>query len=215
MVVGLFQVLSLNIPDHKVKRGKEMISNLVLQDTINGIKNIGRCELTIVDLEGKVVASTEEENNINRSDIVSFAESQADSQEIKGSMYFKVYDDYQVEYVVIVRGNEDMTMIGKLAAFQIQNLVIAYKEHFDKDNFIKNLLLDNLLLVDVYNRAMKLHIATNVKRVVYILNGLNKMFESSLKHNAVTRESFSRFCDKDPDRVDLSRLIPLIPYIRR
>ena len=41
MVVGLFQVLSLNIPDHKVKRGKEMISNLVLQDTINGIKNIG------------------------------------------------------------------------------------------------------------------------------------------------------------------------------
>ena len=73
MVVGLFQVLSLNIPDHKVKRGKEMISNLVLQDTINGIKNIGRCELTIVDLEGKVVASTEEENNINRSDIVSFA----------------------------------------------------------------------------------------------------------------------------------------------
>ena len=26
-----------------------MISNLVLQDTINGIKNIGRCELTIVD----------------------------------------------------------------------------------------------------------------------------------------------------------------------
>lgn len=53
------------------------------------------------------------------------------------------------------------------------------------------------------------------KRVIYILNGLNKMFESSLKHDAVTRESFSRFCDKDPDRVDLSRLIPLIPYIRR
>ena len=55
-----------------------MISNLVLQDTINGIKNIGRCELTIVDLEGKVVASTEAENDINRADIISFAESQAD-----------------------------------------------------------------------------------------------------------------------------------------
>jgi bacterioferritin-associated ferredoxin len=114
-----------------------MISNLVLQDTINGIKNIGRCELTIVDLDGKVVASTEDENTIDRNDIVIFAQSQADSQEIRGSMYFKVYDDYQVEYVVIVTGGEDMSMIGKLSAFQIQNLVIAEKEHFtrkaDKD----------------------------------------------------------------------------------
>ena len=37
-------------------------------------------------------------------------------------------------------------MIGKIAAFQIQSLLVAYKERFDKDNFIKNLLLDNLLL---------------------------------------------------------------------
>ena len=50
-------------------------------------------------------------------------------------------------------------------AFQIQNLLVAYKERFDKDNFIKNLLLDNLLLVDIYNRAKKLHIDTDVRRV--------------------------------------------------
>ena len=60
-------------------------------------------------------------------------------------------------------------MVGKMAAFQIQNLLIAYKERFDKDNFIKNLLLDNLLLVDIYNRAKKLHIDTEARRVVYIL----------------------------------------------
>ena len=60
-------------------------------------------------------------------------------------------------------------MIGKIASFQIQNLLVAYKERFDKDNFIKNLLLDNLLLVDIYNRAKKLHIETEVKRVVYII----------------------------------------------
>lgn len=56
-----------------------------------------------------------------------------------------------------------------MAAFQIQNLLVAYKERFDKDNFVKNLLLDNLLLVDIYNRAKKLHIETNVKRVVFII----------------------------------------------
>ena len=60
-------------------------------------------------------------------------------------------------------------MIGKIATFQIQNLLVAYKERFDKDNFIKNLLLDNLLLVDIYNRAKKLHIETEVRRVVFIV----------------------------------------------
>ena len=60
-------------------------------------------------------------------------------------------------------------MGGKLAAFQIQNLIVAYKERFDKDSFIKNLLLDNLLLVDIYNRAKKLHIEADVRRVVMIL----------------------------------------------
>lgn len=47
--------------------------------------------------------------------------------------------------------------------------MVAYKERFDKDNFIKNLLLDNLLLVDIYNRAKKLHISTDSRRVVYII----------------------------------------------
>ena len=64
-------------------------------------------------------------------------------------------------------------MVGKMAAFQVQNLLIAYKERFDKDNFIKNLLLDNLLLVDIYNRAKKLHIETEVRRCVFIVETKN------------------------------------------
>ena len=56
-----------------------------------------------------------------------------------------------------------------MVTFQIQGLLTAYKERFDKDNFIKNLLLDNLLLVDIYNRAKKLHIDTEVRRVVFIV----------------------------------------------
>ena len=158
-----------------------MISNLVLQDTINGIKTISKCDLTIVNLDGKVVASTRDDVTVMRSDIVSFAESQADSQEIRENRYFKVYDDYQLEYIVIASGDEDSVMVGKMASFQIQNLLIAYKEHFDKDNFVKNLLLDNLLLVDVYNRAKRLHIATDAKRVVYILESEQSKDYSTLE----------------------------------
>ena len=77
--------------------------------------------------------------------------------------------------------SEDVFMIGKIAAFQIQNLLIAYKERYDKDNFIKNLLLDNLLLVDIYNRAKKLHIDTDVRRVVYIIETKNEKDANALE----------------------------------
>ena len=75
-----------------------------------------------------------------------------------------------IEYVLISKGsNEDAGMIGKVAVSEIQNLIIAYKERYDKNNFIQNLLLDNLLLVDIYNRAKKLHIDVEVPRIVYMV----------------------------------------------
>ena len=58
-------------------------------------------------------------------------------------------------------------MLGRVAVCQIQNLIIAYRERYDKNNYIQNLLLDNMLSIDVYNRARKLHIETEVRRIVY------------------------------------------------
>ena len=147
-----------------------MISNQVLQNTLEGLKEISRTEFCVIDTDGKVLASTSAEFSIAPTDIQAFADSQAESQLVKGLQYFKVNDDYHLEYILVVNGeDEGAYIIGKLAAFQIQSLIIAYKERFDKDSFIKNLLLDNLLLVDIYNRAKKLHIDADVRRVVLIL----------------------------------------------
>ena len=148
-----------------------MISNQILQSTIDGLKNITRKELSVVEKEGKVIATTEE-NMIGRQidAVENFVGSQAESQLILGYQYFKIYDNGVPEYVVQVKGeDEEGYRIGKIAAFQIQSLLVAYKERYDKDNFIKNLLLDNLLLVDIYSRAKKLHIENNVSRIVYLI----------------------------------------------
>lgn len=146
-----------------------MISNQILQNTIEGLKTISRVELSVMDTDGKEVASTTDMSSCMKP-AVEFVQSPADSQEIQGYQYFKVYDEQQLEYILIAGGaGEDVYTIGKMVAFQIQSLLVAYKERFDKDNFIKNLLLDNLLLVDIYSRAKKLHIQTDVSRVVMIV----------------------------------------------
>ena len=147
-----------------------MISNQILQSTIEGLKGIARIDLCVLDAEGKILASTFKEQEDFEGVVGPFIDSPADSQVIRGHQFFKVYDETQLEYILVANGgSDDVYMVGKIAAFQIQNLLVAYKERFDKDNFVKNLLLDNLLLVDIYNRAKKLHIPTDVKRVVFIV----------------------------------------------
>ena len=147
-----------------------MISNQILQNTIDGLKNITKIDLCVIDTEGKVLATTFADSDGFVNPALAFMESPADSQVVSGCQFFKVFDEHQLEYVLLSNGNsEDVYMVGKIAVFQVQNLLVAYKERFDKDNFIKNLLLDNLLLVDIYNRAKKLHIETEVRRVVFIV----------------------------------------------
>ena len=147
-----------------------MISNQILQNTVEGLKQISRVELGIIDTEGNVLAATFPEAGDFSEPARIFANSPADSQEVQGYQFFKVYDETQLEYILLASGSTDDTyMIGKMAAFQIQGLLVAYKERFDKDNFIKNLLLYNLLLIDIYNIAKKLHINTDSRRVVFIL----------------------------------------------
>ena len=147
-----------------------MISNQILQNTIDGLKNITRTDLCVLDVEGKILAATFPDADSFSESAQSFVNSPADSQVVNGCQFFKVFDEHQLEYILLAYGDsEDVYMIGKIASFQIQNLLVAYKERFDKDNFIKNLLLDNLLLVDIYNRAKKLHIDIEVRRVVFLI----------------------------------------------
>ena len=147
-----------------------MISNQILQNTIEGLKGISRIDFCVLDTEGKALATTFEDTWNYESAVLSFVESPADSQVIQGCQFFKIFDEQQLEYVLLAGGeSEDVYMLGKIAAFQVQSLLVAYKERFDKDNFIKNLLLDNLLLVDIYNRAKKLQIDTEAKRVIFII----------------------------------------------
>ena len=63
---------------------RAMISNQILQSTIDGLKNITRKELSVVEKEGKVIATTEE-NMIGRQidAVENFISSPAESQLIQ------------------------------------------------------------------------------------------------------------------------------------
>ncbi|NLL78231.1 MAG: PucR family transcriptional regulator [Clostridiales bacterium] len=147
-----------------------MISNQVIQNSIDELKSITKVDICVMDLEGVSAASTFGEMELAAELILGFANSPADSQVIAGHHLLKIFDEGELSYVLIAKGfNDDVYMVAKIAVSQIQNLIVAYKERFDRNNFIQNLLLDNLLLVDIYNRAKKLHIEVEMSRAVFLV----------------------------------------------
>ena len=159
-----------------------MISNQIIQNSISELKEITKVDLCVMDLDGTQAASTFNADNIKALSIRSFIDSQADSQVIQDCHLFRVIDDNVTAFVVVAKGmSEDVYTIGRVAVCELQNLITAYKERFDKNNFFQNLILDNLLLVDIYNRAKKLHIPVDAKRAVFIIEPMNEKDSNSIE----------------------------------
>ena len=76
-----------------------MISNQILQNTIDGLREITRVDLCVLDMEGQVLASTENQPEDNSSEAAAFISSPADSQVVRGYQFFKVFDENQPEYI--------------------------------------------------------------------------------------------------------------------
>ena len=105
-----------------------MISNQILQSNIEGLKEITRIDLCVCDVEGRSWLPHSSMREEYESSILAFVDSPADSQVISGYQFFKVFDEHQLEYILLAKGgSDDVYMVGKLAAFQIQNLLVAYE----------------------------------------------------------------------------------------
>lgn len=147
-----------------------MISNQIIQTTIDDLRGITRIDLCVLDVNGSLIAATFDMEEVSKEVLDAFADSPAESQSFQGCHFFKVYDEGQLSYILLTRGTgDDAYMIGKVAVKQVEGLIVAYKQRFDRNNFIQNLLLDNLLLVDINNQAKKLHINQETLRVVYLV----------------------------------------------
>ena len=147
-----------------------MISSQVIRSSIEELRAISKVDLCVWDLEGKVVATTFDAEEITSALIEGFVQSPADSQVIGMHHLLKVLDEDEALFILDARGSsEEAYMLGRIAVSQLQHLIIAYKERYDRNNFFQNLLLDNMLLVDIYNRAKKLHIEAAVPRAVFLV----------------------------------------------
>lgn len=142
----------------------------LIKNAVEELHEITKIDLWVYDTQVNVVASTKDATEFNKETIESFIDSPADSQVIGNVHLLKVYDGIDIEYIVVSLGAaEEAHNVGRIAASQLRLLLSANKEKYDRDSFFQSLLMDNLLLVDVHNRATKLHLDINLPRIVYII----------------------------------------------
>ncbi|MCR4903286.1 MAG: helix-turn-helix domain-containing protein [Butyrivibrio sp.] len=147
-----------------------MISSQVIKTSISELNAITKVNLCVMNLNGEVVAETDEAYNLDKALITNFAASPVDSQVIGDTHLLKILDEGEPLFVLAAQGKgEDTHVVAKICVSQLQNLVIAYKEKYDRNNFFQNLMLDNMLLIDIYNRAKKLRIEAVVPRVILLI----------------------------------------------
>lgn len=153
-----------------------MLSNQILHKAVQDIKNITGFECAVWDDNGICVVMTSERMLSLEKEVEQFGTQEKQVERIKEDFgLFRIWDMDDPCYILVLRGeNPEISMAGRMGASQLTNLLFAYKEKMDKNRFIQNLLLDNMLLVDIYNQAKKMKIPAEQRRVVYVIESRNE-----------------------------------------
>ncbi len=73
-------------------------------------------------------------------------------------------------YLVFVEGNDLLaSKYASVLAVSFSNIKFYYDEKYDRGNFIKNIILDNILPGDIYLKARELYFNSDVMRTVILI----------------------------------------------
>ena len=78
------------------------------------------------------------------------------------------------DYAVFVEGTDEVAAkYASILAITLSSIKQYYDEKYDRNNFIKNVVLDNVLPGDVHVKARELHFSADISRVVLLIRILS------------------------------------------
>ena len=87
-----------------------------------------------------------------------------------GFTYMPFGSHAKPEYAVFVEGTDEAAAkYATILAISLYNIKQYYDEKYDRNNFIKNVVLDNVLPGDIVIKARELHFSAEVNRVVLLI----------------------------------------------
>jgi len=154
----------------------EYMSNKLFQGLIYQMKEAVDRNIGILDDKGIIIACSQltRIGEVNK-EILEEVSYTFDTIIWEGYTYRPIGSHARIEFVVFVEGQDDTAKnIASLLSISFSNIKTLYDEKYDKTNFIKNIILDNILPGDIYIKSKELHFDNEVNRVVYLIRFHNK-----------------------------------------
>ncbi len=147
------------------------MSNKLFKDFISEIEEIIDKEIGIIDERGTIIACSNadrvgmlfdkgEESNFEDDQLIlhnGYTINYIGNRSISGYMLFVEGDDHE------------STQLSKLITLNISKLKKFHDDKYDKSNFVKNILLDNIFPGDVLIKSKELNLKLDVKRVAFLI----------------------------------------------
>lgn len=154
------------------------MANMVFQNVIQQLKEIGDRTFGVLDTEGCVVSCTDPSLLGERwTDAALKVAGAGDSVVTFGQKSFRAIMSSAnlPEYVVFCTGDDELSRTYcSLAYIALNDAKIFYEEKNDRSTFVKNIIMDNILPGDIYIRAKELHFATDAPRAVFLVRQVGR-----------------------------------------
>ncbi len=147
------------------------MSNRLFQGVVHQMKEAIDRVVGVVDETSAVLSCSELSKIGETNDFVAF--SIAESKETficEGYTYRTFGTKTKPEYAVFVEGTDEAAeKYAGLLAVSMAKIKQYYDEKYDRNNFIKNVILDNILPGDIYVKARELHFNSEATRVAFLV----------------------------------------------
>lgn len=151
------------------------MSNRLFQGIVHQMQETIKRTLGVVDETAAVIACSEPQRigEVNEYLLLDLGENN-DLFIRDGYTYKPFSGKSKPEYTVFVEGVDEMAaQYCQILAITLSNLKQYYDEKYDRSNFIKNVILDNILPGDIYVKARELHFNTDVSWVILLIRVLS------------------------------------------
>ena len=152
------------------------MSNRLFQGIIRQMGDAANRTIGVIDDTGVIIACSElvkiGEARHGIHDELAYT---SDAVTVEGYTYRPIGTAAKWEYIVFVEGEDDTAeRLADILSISLSTIKNLYDEKYDKNSFIKNIILDNILPSDIYIKGKELRFNTEEVRVVFLIKFLSR-----------------------------------------
>mgnify|MGYP004676223389 CR=1 FL=1 len=152
------------------------MSNRLFQGLIHQMRDTMDCTIGVVDSTAAIVACSDLSKIGTTNEFVSLDLSDSHDIFVRDGYTYKPFGSHiKPDYAVFVEGTDDnAAKYASIMAITLSSIKQYYDEKYDRSNFIKNVILDNILPGDIYLKSRELRFNSDVSRVCMLIKVTNQ-----------------------------------------